>query len=87
MGAVLCNDDTATSQCKSPSFLDYSDYCHPEFGINYSIYILPHFNGDEILLLAPGVCDDDVAACFCNGTHSRIPAAPGSPPGARHDCL
>ncbi|KAK9805311.1 hypothetical protein WJX73_000673 [Symbiochloris irregularis] len=28
-----------------------------------------------------GVCDDDRAICYCNGTLGRIPPAPGSPPG------
>ncbi|KAK9805384.1 hypothetical protein WJX73_009679 [Symbiochloris irregularis] len=29
-----------------------------------------------------GVCDEDIAACYCNGTRGHIPAAPGSPAGA-----
>jgi hypothetical protein len=33
-----------------------------------------------------GICDDDIAACFCdpklgNPKYGRIPAPPGSPPG------
>ena len=28
-----------------------------------------------------GVCDEDLAICYCNGTLGRIPAPEGSPPG------
>ncbi|KAG2455017.1 hypothetical protein HYH02_000842 [Chlamydomonas schloesseri] len=28
-----------------------------------------------------GICDDDVAICYCDGPMGRIPAPPGSPPG------
>jgi hypothetical protein len=28
-----------------------------------------------------GVCDDELAICYCNGTMGRIPAPAGSPPG------
>jgi hypothetical protein len=28
-----------------------------------------------------GVCDDDIAACYCKGKFGRIPAPEGSPPG------
>ena len=28
-----------------------------------------------------GICDDEVGACYCNGTMGRIPAPEGSPPG------
>lgn len=28
-----------------------------------------------------GLCDDDIAACFCTGKYGRIPAPEGSPPG------
>lgn len=38
--------------------------------------------------LHAGVCDEDLAVCYCNGTHGRIPAAPGSPPGVINaDCI
>jgi len=29
-----------------------------------------------------GICDDEVAQCYCNGTKGRIEAPAGSPPGA-----
>ena len=28
-----------------------------------------------------GICDDEIAQCYCNGTKGRIEAPAGSPPG------
>ena len=45
------------------------------------VIVAPAFLRARRSVDAAGICDEEIGACFCNGTFGRIPAPEGSPPG------
>lgn len=70
------SEQLCTSSCKMPFILLA---CARQWHCSVPCLWLP---GSKNLCMLLGVCDEDIAACFCNGTYGRVPAPVFSLPGA-----